>query len=125
MNVNDLVSRAAKYDGAIRDSDTILQMDFPVYARAVTPDGPYKNGPGEIGGVISFGGRLVYPGDIVVGDADSVLFIRSEDAEGLAEKARAVVFKESTIMDTMKTEGTYARPWVDEKIKEIGCDYLD
>jgi regulator of RNase E activity RraA len=112
-------------DGAIRDSDTISQMDFPVYARAVTPDGPYKNGPGEIGGVISFGGRLVYPGDIVIGDADGVLFIRPEDAEDLAEQAKSVVSKESVIMETMKTKGTYSRPWVDEKIKEIGCDYLD
>lgn len=35
-------------DGAIRDHDSLAHIDLPVYAKAVTPQGPYKNGPGEI-----------------------------------------------------------------------------
>lgn len=34
-------------DGSIRDYDALSIMDFPVYARGVTPKGPYKNGPGK------------------------------------------------------------------------------
>ena len=35
-------------DGAIRDCDGLSKMtDFAVYAKGVTPNGPYKNGPGS------------------------------------------------------------------------------
>ncbi|SNT26184.1 Regulator of RNase E activity RraA [Anaerovirgula multivorans] len=112
-------------DGSIRDYDSISQMDFPVYARGVNPNGPYKNGPGEIGTVISFGGQIVSPGDIVVGDADGIVFIRPKEAEALAEKVKAVSEKEKDIMETMKTDGTYNRPWVDEKLQEIDCQYVN
>ena len=111
-------------DGAIRDYDTISQMDFPVYARGINPNGPYKNGPGEIGTPVSFGGQLVYPGDIVIGDADGIIFIRLEDAEELIEKTEAVFKMENGIMETMEKDGTYIRPWVDKKLEELVCEYL-
>jgi RraA family protein len=60
-------------DGVIRDSDEIAEMDFPVYAKGAIPNGPYKNGPGEINTVISFGGKVICPGDIIVGDGDGLL----------------------------------------------------
>ena len=108
-------------DGAIRDYDELSQMDFPVYARAITPNGPYKNGPGEIGTTIAFGGKVVRPGDIIVGDADGIVVIRPEDAEELAIRAKAVLEMENGILEKILNEGTYIRPWVDEKLKALGC----
>ena len=99
-------------------------MDFPVYARGINPNGPYKNGPGEIGTTISFGGQIVHPGDIIVGDADGIIIIRPDEAEELADKADAVLIKENGIMETMDKDGTYYRPWVDEKLQELGCEYI-
>ena len=98
--------------------------DFPVYARAVTPNGPYKNGPGEINVPVVIGGKLVYPGDIVVADEDGVLFIRPEQARALAAATQAVEQKEAAIMQHILEDGTYQRPWVAEKLEEIGCAYL-
>lgn len=111
-------------DGTIRDFDTLSQMDFPVYARGINPNGPYKNGPGEIGTTISFGGQIVHPGDIIVGDADGIIIICPDEAEELADKADAVLIKENGIMETMDKDGTYCRPWVDEKLQELGCEYI-
>ena len=111
--------------GSIRDAAEIAAMDYPVYARGVTPNGPYKNGPGEINTVISFGGRTVHPGDIVVADADGMLFVRPEEAETLLKEANAVMEKEAKIMKTQLENGTYDRPWVDEKLKEIGCEITE
>lgn len=108
-------------DGAIRDSEELAEMDFPVYARGITPNGPYKNGPGEIGTTIAFGGKVVRPGDIIVGDADGIVVIRPEDAEELAQKARGVLDMENGILEKILNEGTYIRPWVDEKLKALGC----
>ena len=112
-------------DGAIRDSDTLSTVDFPVYAKGVTPNGPYKNGPGEIGTTISFGGQVVRPGDIIVGDQDGIIIIKPEEAEELAAQAKAVFEKEEKITETIHKEGTYIRPWVDEKLKEIGCEFVE
>ena len=112
-------------DGAVRDADKLAAMeDFPVYARAVTPNGPYKNGPGEINVPVIIGGRIVNPGDIVVGDGDGVLFIRPETAVQLAEATRAVGQKEADIMRNILENGTYIRPWVDDLLKKINCEIL-
>ena len=112
-------------DGAVRDAESLAAMeDFPVYARAVTPNGPYKNGPGEINVPVVIGGKVVCPGDIVVGDGDGVLFIRPEHAAQLAEATRAVGQKEAAIMQDILEKGTYIRPWVDDLLKKINCEIL-
>lgn len=112
-------------DGAIRDRGSLAAMEnFHVYARAATPNGPYKNGPGEINVPVVIGGKTVYPGDIVVGDDDGVLFIRPEIANALADATLAVEAKEADVMSHIINDGTYNRPWVEEKLKEIGCDIL-
>ncbi len=111
-------------DGCIRDVDAISQMNIPVYAKGESPNGPYKNGPGEINTPIALGGQVVYPGDIIVGDEDGVVVIKPEDAELIAEKTREVNDKEEKIMKTMDDDGSYLRPWVDDKLKSIDCDII-
>ena len=110
-------------DGSIRDRYELESINIPVYARGVTPNGPYKNGPGEIGGVISFGGISVRPGDIVVGDGDGLIFIHPEDAAEVAADARSVADKEAAWIDGIKKSGVYSRPWVDAKLSSIGCEF--
>ena len=85
-------------DGYLRDIDEISHMDFPVFARGITPQGPYKFGPGEINVPVVIGGKLVRPGDIVVGDDDGVLFIDPAIAAELADATEAVEKKEADIM---------------------------
>jgi len=109
-------------DGAIRDQDGLAEMEgFPVYARGANPNGPYKNGPGEINVPVCIGGRVVKPGDIVVGDGDGVVFIDPADAQTVYAAVQKVQAMEAGIMDKILNEGTYIRPWVDEKLREIGC----
>lgn len=111
-------------DGSVRDADALAEMDIAIYAKGVTPNGPYKNGPGEINTPISFGGKVVSPGDIIVGDGDGIAVIKPEEAEYIAAQTRKVSGKEQGIMDEILNEGTYIRPWVDEKLKEIGCEII-
>jgi RraA family protein len=85
-------------DGAVRDVAAIKEMKMPVYAAGVTPNGPFKNGPGEVNASISCGGVTVKPGDIVVGDADGIVVINPADAEDILAKARATMDKEDGIM---------------------------
>lgn len=112
-------------DGAIRDFDEIAEMDFPVYAKGATPNGPYKNGPGEINTVISFGGKIVRPGDIIVGDGDGIIIIKPEEAEEIAAATRKVMETEHTIKKNITEHGTYIRPWVEEKLIAIKADIVE
>lgn len=108
-------------DGAIRDADAISKMPIPVYACGISPNGPFKNGPGEINTPVAFGGQVVNPGDIVVGDADGVVIVPQHEAAELVEKVKKVSAMEKGIMDGI-AKGSYVRPWVDAKLKEIGCE---
>jgi regulator of RNase E activity RraA len=85
-------------DGGVRDSPYIMRLDFPVFAKATTPE--------HIGGEIvpyaanvpvTCAGVYVKPGDIVMGDSDGVIIIPREKAEELALKAEEVEKKEEAI----------------------------
>jgi len=109
-------------DGCVRDVEAIAELDIAVYAKGVSPNGPYKNGPGEINVPVVVGGKVVNPGDIIIGDADGVIIINPEDAEILIEETKAINNKEDKIMDEILNKGTYKRQWVDEKLKELGYE---
>ncbi|MCR3955625.1 MAG: RraA family protein [Gudongella sp.] len=111
-------------DGAIRDDETTKTMDFPVFACGVNPNGPYKNGPGEINVPVAVGGQVVFPGDIVVGDRDGLIFIRPEDAEELLEKVEAFHEKEVVILDSIAKGLGLDRTWVEKALEEKGCEFI-
>lgn len=110
-------------DGAVRDAGALRMMDISVYASGVTPNGPYKNGPGEINGPISCGGIVVKPGDIVVGDEDGIVVIDPKDAEEVLAKARATMVKEEKIMADIKNQA-WDQTWVDDALRAKGCEYI-
>ena len=111
-------------DGAIRDLGAIRKMDFPVYAAGVQPKGPYKDGPGEINVPVCCGGVVIKPGDILVGDEDSVVVLDPKDAPEVLEKAKATVEKEAGMMAAIQNK-TWDRSWVDKALKEKGCEFID
>lgn len=78
-------------DGCVRDRDIIESLRFPVFARGLTPAGPYKNGPGRIGAPVALGGVVVSPGDIVVADSDGVIVIPPSRVEAALAGADAIV----------------------------------
>ena len=113
-------------DGCVRDSYTLSQMDFPVYAKGITPNGPYKNGPGEMNFPVSFAGIVINPGDIIVGDSDGLLAIKpDEHTAELAEIARKYHAGEEKQLEGILTRGEWPRPWVDEALKKVGFEFVD
>jgi RraA family protein len=89
-------------NGAIRDLEDIKKSEIPVFAKAVTPLGPYREGPGEIGVPVVCGGQVVMPGDILVGDIDGLVVVPRRDAEELLEAARKNLCGEQDDMCRMK-----------------------
>lgn len=91
-------------DGCLRDLDGIEQLSMPVYAKGITPQGPWKNGPGEINVPIACGGQVVFPGDILVGDKDGIVVIRKQDAKVLAEAAQKKKAGEDQAFELMESD---------------------
>lgn len=112
-------------DGCIRDIDTVRRItDFPVYAAGVNPNGPLKEGGGEINFPVMCGGLVVNPGDILVGDQDGVVVINPTDAPGVLEKAKAQNTTEAKILKDIENLA-WDRSWVDATLKAKGCEYID
>jgi regulator of RNase E activity RraA len=112
-------------DGAIRDTEEISKTGLPVYTRAITANGPYKEGPGQINTRITCGGQEVRPGDIVVADADSVCFVKPEEADEILQKAALLAEKQAASLREIHEQHTLTRPWVMEKLRAIGCTFHD
>jgi regulator of RNase E activity RraA len=106
-------------DGPIRDVDSLGKSSFPVFARAISHRGPYKEGPGEINVTVSVDGMVVHPGDIIVGDYDGVFAIRPDVADELAALVMAVEKKEKDILKQI-AKGTLDRKWVDQSLRAKG-----
>jgi len=79
---------AAVTDGAFRDGTEIAQMPFPAYCRANTASTrPAYHRAVDMQLPIGCAEVAVYPGDIVVGDADGVTVIPRQLAAEVAEAA--------------------------------------
>lgn len=104
-------------DGAVRDREG-LQGTIPTFARAVTHAGPFKDGPGEVHGVISVGGQVVRDGDVILGDEDGVVVVRHEEATRILELAEARASDEAGKLRAI-AEGRPDRRWVADAVRVI------
>ncbi len=115
-------------NGSIRDVDAARRLPIPIYAKAVTPQGPYKNGPGEINVPVCCGGVVVMPGDIVAGDPDGLVIIRKEDAPLIYEEARKKMEGEKATLAGYKEHGlagvTHENQWI-KAVEAAGVLYVD
>ena len=102
--------RALVVDGVIRDIIAIKELNFPVFSRGTTVASSGKAGVGDINIPISCGGVAVYPGDIIVGDADGVVVIPQNHAKEILTKA-----KEKMAKDQIREEKIAGKP---EEIKK-------
>lgn len=107
-------------DAACRDTEELRELGFPVYSVGANPNGPTKNVPGRINWPISCGGVTVYPGDLVVADADGVVVVEREKAGSLFDlAAKKVADERARIADILA--GKNPRPkWLDESLRAAG-----
>jgi regulator of RNase E activity RraA len=92
--------RAACVDGGIRDTNQILEKDFPVFYRYRSPNGSL--GRCQITHYqipIKIGAALIKPGDLIVGDIDGVIVVPRALIVPVLERAEALRTAEEQIFD--------------------------
>jgi regulator of RNase E activity RraA len=111
-------------DGMARDVDGLNAVGIPIFARGLSPNSPYKDGPGEIGVPVAIGGVTVNPGDLVVGDQDGIVVVAREALAAVADALAEVKAKEAK-MDELVRKGATSGPWLAQALEEKGVRYLD
>lgn len=99
-------------DGGLRDSDTIAAMSFPVYAAcASAPLNLVIHHAVDLDVPIACGGVAVFPGDVVVGDAEGVVIVPAHLAAEVARDASEQEILEEFVMQEVAggrpLRGTY------------------
>lgn len=86
-------------DGAVRDADGVGGLQFPMFARAVTPRVGSNRRVGATQEDIVCGGVVVHPGDIIVGGRDGVVVVPRPRLQDVMAAVQSVARKEADIRD--------------------------
>ncbi len=107
-------------DGAVRDSEAIRELGFPMYAAGLNPNGPTKSVPGRVNHPVSIGGVTVNPGDLVVGDADGITVIEREKAAAMLPLAAEKLAAETKRIADIKSRKALRPGWLDGALRAAG-----
>ena len=107
-------------DAAVRDTEELRELGFPVYAVGANPNGPTKFVPGRINWPISCGGIAIAPGDLIVGDADGVVVIEREKAASLLDAAQKKVDDETARIAAIRQGKDLKPKWLEGSLRAAG-----
>ena len=111
---------AVVIDGAVRDSEAIRELGFPMYAAGLNPNGPTKSVSGRLNHPVSIGGVTVNPGDLVVGDADGVTVIERAKAAAMLPLAADKVAAETKRIADIRSRKALRPGWLDGALRAAG-----
>lgn len=111
---------AVVIDGAVRDSEAIRELQFPMFAAGLNPNGPTKSIAGRLNHPISIGGVTVHPGDLVVGDADGVTVIERAKAAAMLPLAHEKVKAETARIHGIRNRQALRPAWLDGALRAAG-----
>lgn len=115
---------AAVTDGLVRDIAGLNQVGIPVFARALTPNSPFKDGPGSVGLPVTLGGVHIESGDLLVGDVDGVVVVPKGRMDDAAAELKAIAAKEAS-MDQAVAAGASYPAWLDEVLESEDVEFVD
>jgi 4-hydroxy-4-methyl-2-oxoglutarate aldolase len=93
-------------DSGVRDTKDLIKLGLPVFSGSVCIKGTVKETIGPINHPLVFGDEIVYPGDVLLGDADGVVVVRKDEIEEVIQLSQARVDAEDELIRLYKEGGT-------------------
>jgi regulator of RNase E activity RraA len=108
-------------DGACRDINESAEQGFPVFGRAVVP----VSARGRIVQLamdepVEFAGLVVYPGDVVLADANGVVFIQAGELDRVVALAERIVAREQKMAEAVRAGQPVTEVMHDSKFPSVG-----
>lgn len=111
-------------DGLVRGAAGIEKLGPPTLARGLSPNAGYRNAPGEVNATVTVGALVMYPGDLVAGDRDSVVVIPGEQAAEPPQTLTLIENAEAATEAKVKS-AKIRRLWDPSAFAARGIRYVD
>ncbi|HMD48115.1 MAG TPA: 4-carboxy-4-hydroxy-2-oxoadipate aldolase/oxaloacetate decarboxylase [Bryobacteraceae bacterium] len=113
-------------DAGVRDTAELTAMKFPVWSKAISPQGTVKASPGSVNVPVVCAGVIVNPGDVIVGDADGVVVVPRVTAADVAKAGQQRIAKEERTRERLaKGELGVEFYGLRAKLAELGVEYVE
>jgi 4-hydroxy-4-methyl-2-oxoglutarate aldolase len=113
-------------DGGVRDVADLTAMNFPIWAKVISAQGPVRVSAGSVNIEISCAGASVRPGDVIVADQDGVVVVPSENAMNVASLAQQRHTKELRNRERFRGgELGLDMYGLRSKLAGLGVEYID
>jgi 4-hydroxy-4-methyl-2-oxoglutarate aldolase len=113
-------------NAGVRDTAELVEMAFPVWAKAISAQGTVKSSAGSVNVPVVCAGVIVNPGDVIIGDADGVVVTPRESAGEIAKLADARLRKEEQTRARLRNGELGVDIYgLRAKLKELGVEYAE
>jgi len=93
-------------DSGVRDTQDLIELGLPVFSGSVSIKGTVKETIGPINHPVVFGDEIIYPGDVLRGDADGVVVVRKDEIEEVIRLSQERDDAERELISLYKDGGT-------------------
>ncbi|MFF2245030.1 4-carboxy-4-hydroxy-2-oxoadipate aldolase/oxaloacetate decarboxylase [Arthrobacter sp. NPDC058130] len=93
-------------DSGVRDTKDLIELGLPVFSGSVSIKGTVKETIGPINHPVVFGDEIIYPGDVLRGDADGVVVVRKDEIEDVIRLSQERDDAERELISLYKAGGT-------------------
>ncbi len=118
--------RGLVMDAAVRDTQDLREMGFPVWTRHVSCQGTVKNTPGSVNVPVSIDGTIINPGDVICADDDGVVVVERAEAAVALENSNDRLAKEAATRAKLEA-GELGLDFygLRDKIAAMGVEWID
>jgi 4-hydroxy-4-methyl-2-oxoglutarate aldolase len=93
-------------DSGVRDTQDLIELGLPVFSGSISIKGTVKETIGPINHPVVFGDEIIYPGDVLRGDADGVVVVRKDEIEEVIRLSQERDDAERELISLYKAGGT-------------------
>ena len=96
--------QATVINGASRDTEGIIELNYPVFSKTTMPNAGYALNNGSVNERLTIDGNIIVNGDYLAGDCEGVVVIPKERLEEVLEEVNNIKQFETKLMKEMSED---------------------